>query len=67
MDTYGILTSVVEINANMTLMGQYEYLINARKEAFRRKTAFSTCKAVRRALKCRRRASSGRIIWKRRR
>ncbi len=34
MDTYGILTSVVEINANMTLMGQYEYLINGQKGSF---------------------------------
>ena len=31
MDTYGILTSVSEVNMNMTLMGQYRTLINGQE------------------------------------
>lgn len=34
LDTYGILTSVTEVNANMTLAGQYQYLINGQTGSF---------------------------------
>ena len=34
MDTYGILTSVNEVSANMTLMGQYQYLISGQTGSF---------------------------------